>query len=336
MALSELDFLSDPQNEVTESSPTPYEREFLPAQSRFFDRLAADPKLGPSVMASTLRENRQLAQQSFMQRAAVEQAGMDIKARQLQFETAKFTLDQSREKAARERNSMSDLARLTEELTPLVKDSSLDFDTRKNAFTQVAVKFGPLAAINPAAEYMLNAVQSNVSGSTPRKDRVTKFDYINNGADMDVLKAYEAKLGRSLGADEETPIDLFAEGKAKTMEKQGLLAVAVERDKDKKRAQEEGAKILAKTVLEGKLLKNTMNPSAVSSEFESPATKEALSILVGDHGNPEEQKRFPKAKVAEQLSIGQKVAFRVQSGIRIPVEKKPSLASGFTTPSAPK
>jgi hypothetical protein len=271
-----------------------------------------------------------------MQRAAVEQAGMDIKSRQMQFETARFTLDQAREEAARKRNMFSDLAKLNEEILPLMQDPTIDNVTRKNIYSQISVKNSALAAINPAVANALNAMNSSISASTQQKDRVTKFDYINNNADLGMLKAYEDKLGKTLGADDEVPIDLLAAGRAKAaLDKE-------ERDAERKslgdreQAQQEGAKELAKTVLAGKLIKPLLGTAEAPIEFELPATKEALPILVSQYGTPEEQKQFQKAKVPDQLSIGQRIAYGVQSGIRIPASQrptKPSLRSSFTTPS---
>lgn len=336
MALSDFDTVPEDDTAVTPIVPeqTPYERDFLPAQRKYFKELAADPKMGALQKASLLESSTQMAQQSFMRRAAVEQAGMDIKSRQMQFETAKFSLDQSREEAARKRNMFGELSKLQEELNPVTKDTTLDSVAKKEIYGQLAVKYAGIAAVNPAVAYALNA--ANASLSTQPKDRVTKLDYFNAGADPKFLASYEQEVGRSLGANEDVPIDVYGAGlySSKQVKEQEEL-----KSKAGYAAMQRQQAGLDKTIdlaLKGKLAKDPMKAGGLSNEFEEPASKEALKFLVTQFGTPEEQKGFQSGSAIEQIGIGQRLAFDIQSGKRLAEPAKParpSLRSSFTTPS---
>lgn len=337
MALSDFDSLEDteaPVEATASMEQTPYEKEFLPAQQRYFKALSQDPKVSPLMRTRLLQSNTQLAQKSFMQRAELEKAGMDIKARQMQFETAKFTLEEAREGAARKRNMFGELSKLQEELNPVMKDTTLDSVAKKDIYGQLAVKYAGIAAVNPAVANALNAANSSLSAQT--KDRVTKLDYFNAGADPRYLAAYEGEIGRSLGANEDVPVDIYGAGlySGKQAKEQEELKSRIAYDAMQK--QYAGLNKVLDVAIEGKLLKNTLDPLKPSNEFEKPATKEAISVLVNQFGTPEEQKKFQGGSAIDQLTIGQGIAIGIQSGTRLPAPAKParpSLRSSFTTPS---
>ena len=337
MALSDFDSLEDteaPVEATASMEQTPYEKEFLPAQQKYFKALSQDPKVSPLMRTRLLQSNTQLAQKSFMQRAELEKAGMDIKARQMQFETAKFTLEEAREGAARKRNMFGELSKLQEELNPVMKDTTLDSVAKKDIYGQLAVKYAGVAAVNPAVANALNAANSSLSAQT--KDRVTKLDYFNAGADPRYLAAYEGEIGRSLGANEDVPVDIYGAGlySGKQAKEQEELKSRIAYDAMQK--QYAGLNKVLDVAIEGKLVKNPMDPSKPSNEFEKPATKEAISVLVNQFGTPEEQKKFQGGSAIDQLTIGQGIAIGIQSGTRLPAPAKParpSLRSSFTTPS---
>lgn len=337
MALSEFDSLEDteaPVEATASMGQTPYEKDFLPAQQRYFKSLSQDPKLNPLLRAQLAKSNIESAQRTYMDRAKVEQAGVDIKLRQNQFESAKFTLEQAREEAARKRNMFGELSKLQEELNPVMKDTTLDSATKKDIYGQLGVKYAGVAAVNPAVANALNAANSSLSAQT--KDRVTKLDYFNAGADPRYLAAYEGELGRSLGANEDVPIDIYGAGlySGKQAKEQGELNSRIAYDVMQK--QHAGLNKVLDVAIEGKLLKNTLDPLKPSNEFEKPATKEAVTVLVNQFGTPEEQKKFQGGSAIDQLTIGQGIAIGIQSGTRLPAPAKParpSLRSSFTTPS---
>jgi len=337
MALSDFDSLEDTEAPVAGTAsvePTPYEKEFLPSQQKYFKELAQDTKLSPLMRAGLLQSSVEQGQQTFMKRAAVEQAGMDIKARQMQFETAKFTLEEAREDAARKRNMFGELSKLQEELDPVMKDTTLDSVAKKDIYGQLGVKYAGVAAVNPAVANALNA--ANASLSSQPKDRVTKLDYFNAGADPRYLAAYEGEIGRPLGANEDVPIDIYGAGlySGKQLKEQMEQDSKIAQDKFQK--QYAGLNKVLDVAIEGKLVKNPLGPTKPSNEFEKPATKAALNVLVGQFGTPEEQKKFEGGSAIDQLTIGQGIAIGIQSGTRLPAPAKParpSFRSSFTTPS---
>jgi len=336
MALSDFDSLQDTEAQTVvplQPEPTPYERDFLPTQRKYFQELTANPKIGALQAASLMRADTQMAQQAYMQRAAVEQAGMDIKSRQMQFETAKLTLDQAREEAARKRNMFGEAAKLQEELFPVIQDPSKDYAQRKQDLGVLGVKWAGAAAANPAVANALNA--ANASLTAQPVDRVTKLDYYKAGGDPVLLSEYEAQAGAALGANDEIPIDLFGAGifKAKQAEKQQEADYL--RNKEKIREQKEGLKSILDITLKGELLPDPMS-GGFKNALKDSATKPALDIIVGQFGTPEEKQRFQKGTLAEQLDIGKRLAVNVQAGILNPEAQKPTKSifrSSFTAPS---
>ena len=337
MALSEFDSLEDTEAPEETSAPaeqTPYERDFLPAQRKYFAGLAQDTKLSPLMRTGLLQSSIDRGQQTLMNRSAVEQAGMDIKSRQMQFETAKFTLEQAREEAARKRDMFGELSKLQEELNPVMKDTALDSVAKKDIYGQLGVKYAGVAAVNPAVANALNAANSSLSSQT--KDRITKLDYFNAGADPKLLAAYEGELGRSLEANEDVPIDVYGAGLYSGKQLKEQTEQESKAAQDRLQRQYAGLNKVLDVALDGKLIKNPMDPAKPSNEFEKPATKEAITVLVNEFGTPEEQKKFEGGSAIDQLTIGQGIAIGIQSGTRLPAPAKParpSLRSSFTTPS---
>lgn len=336
MALSDFDNLQDTEQPQTASAPmeqTPYEREFLPTQSKFFDRLASNPKIDPYIASGILRENRLLAQKDFMQRAAVEQAGMDIKARQMQFESAKFTLDQAREEAARKRDMFTGLSQLQSELNPIMSDPNLDSSQRKQAYGQLGVKYAGQAALNPAIANALNAANSSLTNQP--KDRVSKLDYFNAGADPNVLAQYESTLGRSLAANEDVPVDVYGAGLYAGKELKRSEEIKARMGMEALQQKQAGINTVLDTVIKGKLEKNPMDPMKPSNIFDSPATEQAALETVTQFGTPEEQQLFQKGTAIDKLNIGQGIAIGIKSGRRLAAPPKPTgfnFRSPFTSP----
>jgi hypothetical protein len=313
----------------TTMEQTPYERDFLPTQRKFFDRLASDPKIDPYMAAGMLRENRLNAQRDYMQRAAVEQAGMDIKSRQMQFESAKFTLDQAREDAARKRNMFAGLEQIQSQLTSIASDPNKDNAQKKQEFGIMGINLAGQAALNPAIANALNAANSSLT--TQQKDRVTKLDYFNAGAHPDTLAAYEKSIGRSLAANEDVPIDVYGTGlyTAKTGEINRRVSIEAEKEK-----QDRLGKVFD-FVSKAKPKENKLNPMGPATDYDDPISRNAVTSVVEEFGTPDEIKKFGKANVTEQIGIGQSIVSDIYLGKRAAAPPKPtrsSFRSGFTSP----
>lgn len=336
MALSDFETLQDTEQPEALSQPmeqTPYERDFLPTQRRFFKELAANPKISPRLATGILEESRLDAQRGMMQRAAVEQAGMDIKSRQMQFESAKFTLDQAREEAARKRDMFTGLSQLQSELNPIMSDPNLDSSQKKQAYGQLGVKYAGQAALNPAIANALNAASSSLTNQP--KDRVSKLDYFNAGADPNVLSQYESTLGRSLGANEDVPVDIYGAGLYAGKQLRTAQEIQTRLGTEALQQKQAGLNTVLDTVIKGKLEKNPMDPMKPSNVFDSPATEQAALETVTQFGTPEEQQLFQKGTAIDKLRIGQGIAIGIKSGRRFaapPEPKQSPLRSGFTSP----
>lgn len=186
MALS--DFETIPDTEATATTPmeqTPYERDFLPTQRRFFNELAANPKISPQLATGILEESRLGAQRGMMQRAAVEQAGMDIKSRQMQFEATKFALETSREDSARKRDMLKSLQPFQQEIEGVLQNPNLATSDKSKELGLIGVRNAGLLEVNPAASKAWNAAQTALVDDKSKK--ITVFDYVNNGGDAKYL-----------------------------------------------------------------------------------------------------------------------------------------------------
>lgn len=347
MALSDFDYLPQDEDPLAASATAPatapatadsvtYEKDYLPAQRSYFKELSQDPSLSPLMRTRLLQTGTQLAQKSFMQRAELDKTGMDIKQRQIQFDTAKFSLDQAREEAARKRNMFGELIKLQEQILPVMKDSTLDSADKKNFFAQKGVEWAGIAALNPAVANALNS--ANASLSTQPKDRVTKLDYINRGADPKFLADYETSIGRSLGANEDVPIDVYGPALYASVEqkKQEELKTRAEynRAQEEMQAKQAGLNKLVDMALESTLEKPPLGQTTPSNAFVKPASKAALATLTEQFGTPEEKKKFKGANAAEQITIGQGIANGFLSGKRLAQPPKPAtFTSLFTAPS---
>jgi hypothetical protein len=313
----------------TTMEQTPYERDYLPAQRTYFKELMGDPKMNPTLAANLMSQDTAMSQKAYIQRTAVEQAGMDIKARQMQFESAKFTLDQAREEAARKRDMFTGLSQLQSELNPIMSDPNLDSSQKKQAYGQLGVKYAGQAAVNPAIANALNAANSSLT--TQQKDRVTKLDYFNAGAHPDTLAAYEKSIGRSLSANEDVPIDVYGTGlyTAKTGEINRRVGIEAEKEK-----QDRLGKVFD-FVSKAKPKENKLNPMGPATDYDDPISKNAVTSVVEEFGTPDEIKKFGKANVTEQIGIGQSIVSDIYLGKRAAAPPKPtrsSFRSGFTSP----
>jgi hypothetical protein len=331
VATSSVDTTANPSVDTTATTmgQTPYERDYLPAQRTYFKQLMGDSKMNPTLAANLMNQDTAMAQKAYVQRTAIEQAGMDLKARQMQFESAKFTLDQAREDAARKRNMFTGLSQLQSELNPIMADPNLDSSQRKQAYGQLGVKYAGQAALNPAIANALNAANSSLT--TQQKDRVTKLDYFNAGAHPDVLASYEKSIGRSLAANEDVPIDVYGTGlyTAKTGEINRRSNLEAEKEK-----QDRFGKVFD-FVAKAKTKENKLNPMGPATEYDDPISKNAVTSVVEEFGTPDEIKKFGKANVTEQIGIGQSIVSDIYLGKRAAAPPKPtrsSFRSGFTSP----
>lgn len=163
-----------------------YERDIVPMQKRFFQQVSNTRGIRPDQanrmaldFASRMGQTYEMSQKA----AEVEQVA---KQRQLQYESTLFALNREREKAARERNMLQNLAPLQKELEIASSNPELDADQRIAEVGRIALKNAGLLATNPAAATAYEVARRRITED--KKTKGTLRDYISAGGDMDFLK----------------------------------------------------------------------------------------------------------------------------------------------------
>jgi hypothetical protein len=301
-----------------------YEKDIVPLQRQFFSGLASNPKISREALSSISNSYSDKINAAYMQQAKLAEADQMLKTRALSYETTKLQLEGAREDATRKRNMFAGLSQIQSELTSIAADPNRDNAQKKQAFGIMGIKLAGEAALNPAIANALNAANSSLT--TQQKDRVTKLDYFNAGANPDTLASYEKSIGRSLAANEDVPIDVYGTGlyTAKTGEIDRRVNVEAEKDR-----QERLGKVFD-FVSKAKPKENKM--TGMSTDYEDPISKNAVASVVQEFGTPDEITKFGKANVNDQIGIGQSIVSDIYLGKRAavsPRQTKKSFGSLF-------
>jgi len=278
-----------------------YEKDIVPLQRQFFSGLASNPRVSREALSRISNSYSDKINAAYMQQAKLTEADQMLKTRALNYETTKLQLEGAREDATRKRNMFAGLSQIQSELTSIVSDPNKDNAQKKQDLGIMGIKLAGEAALNPAIANALSA--SNSSLSTQQKDRVTKLDYFNAGANPDTLASYEKSIGRSLAANEDVPIDVYGTGLYA-----GRVNVAAEKE-----SQERLGKVFD-FVSKAKPKENKM--TGMSTEYEDPISKNAVASVVQEFGTPDEITKFGKANVNDQIGIGQSIVSDIYLGKR--------------------
>lgn len=305
-----------------------FERDIAPLQKKFFSRVTTNRNIRPEVadqLSTQFASNLGSIYETSRKAAEIEQAS---KMRQLQYESALFTLDREREKAQRERNMLSSLIPLQQELDRAISDPNTDEYTKQQELGRIGVKNAQLFALNPAAETAYRAAQMGVVKKP--KEGFTTEEYLRSGGRYEFLKEYEKTLGRPIQTTDMLPTSVAMTGLEKT--KEGILSA----EESKKRT-EEAAKILREreAVMRDLVVKAKPKQDMYKTdlnEFDSPISETAVAKLVESAGLPEEQKQFGSLDVRGKIALAQQIVADQLSGRRSARPQSNTVGNWNTTP----
>ena len=297
------------------TEPLSYERDIAPLQQKFFRSVVGNPRIRPEVAGNMSLQfsaglGEQLAQQQ--KRAEFE----DVRrSRQLQYDTALFSLDREREKAARERNMLTSLAPLQAELDNVLSDPNTDYYAKQRSLGQIGVKHAPLFAVNQAADTAFRAAQTGLVRE-PKPD-LTAASYATSGGHYGYLKDYEKKIGRPLQPEDQLPLSVFAEGLEATRTGVGISAAKMRSIAAADELRQRKADSLIGLVTKAKpaepdKLTGKSNPNAL----DSPMSLAAVDGLIATYGTPAERRAAAAQNAAQRMELAQKMSTELLTGAR--------------------
>jgi len=289
-----------------------FERDIAPLQKKFFRQVTSNRSIRPEVadqLSMQFASNLGSVYETSRKAAEMEQSS---KQRQLQYESALFTLDREREKAQRERNMLSSLIPLQQELDRVISDPNSDEYTKQQELGRIGVRNAQLFALNPAAETAYRAAQMGVVKKP--KEGFTTEEYLRSGGRYEFLKEHEKTLGRPIQTTDVLPTSVAMTGLEKT--KAGILSA-----EESKKRDEETAKLMRERQSTLRELVTKAKPKqdmykADLNEFDTPISETAVAELVGSAGFPEEQKQFGSLDVRGKITLAQQIAAEQLSGRR--------------------
>lgn len=301
-----------------------FERDIAPLQKKFFSKVTANRSIRPEVadqLSMQFASNLGSIYETSRKAAEAEQAS---KMRQLQYESALFTLDREREKAQRERNMLSSLIPLQQELDRVISDPNTDEYTKQQELGRIGVRNAQLFALNPAAETAYRAAQMGVVKKP--KEGFTTEEYLRSGGRYEFLKEHEKTLGRPIQTTDVLPTSVAMTGLEKT--KAGILSAeeSKKRDEESTKLLREREKGLVDLTTKAKTGVNPITKKELN-EFDSPISQAAVAETVNIFGYPEEQKQFGSLDVKGQINLAQKIAIEQISGKRTAASQKSTAAN---------
>lgn len=287
-----------------------YESDIVPLKQQYFKKVFNDPNLTPKAATSLSR---------MFSGALNEQASIDqqLRARDLQYKTSLFTLEKEREKAARERRNLQDMAPLQSALETAL-DPSLSTQDQQRVVGRLGIQYAGLIGESPAAAAAYRAAVGGIVDAT--KPKTTAGAFISAGGSNDYLKAYEAHTKTPLEADTELPFGVFAEGLQFTE-----LQKADNKDKDSEAKRlrddiEKRADSLVSDLKNVDLLaddpidKSKRNPKLFDNDYSAAVVDGTIEMF----GTPEERKIAADADAATKLKLAQRVGGDYRLGKRRP------------------
>lgn len=305
----------------TDTDSFSYENDIMPMQKKYFESTASKVS-DPMVRTALLADNRNIIEGEFIKRAKMEELGMMNRGRELSYQSALVSLDQSRTDAANKRDMIKTMVPFQNRLDSILKDPSIDSVERKRQVGIVAVENAGLLAVNDAASKAFEAAKIGI-GDTENK-KLTVFDYVRAGGDTKYLSEVSANP-----AD----LDLNTElNPAWFLDKTNKSALNKQRQKDdldieqKKQEQSNTMSNGLLTSLTGVKLKAS-DALTQTDEFDTAGHAFVVANVVSTFGTPEEKASFAKTKSAKaQLDLA------VAAGVR---QTQKTLAIGGSVPAGP-
>lgn len=285
-----------------------YEGDIAPLKQQYFQQVFADPRLNPRAAAALSSQFSAEADKAFAQRQELQDRASVTRSRELQFESAKFSLEREREKAARERSNLNELAPLLATFDAITKDPTTDYKTKSMLIGQTASQKSNLLATDPAARIAYDATVRGLTPEVKPEQDFTLGSYILQGGDPAFLPAGLADqptvaispLTYASGIKKSKQVygQSIAEGKAS-------LAQAT-------RQQEQLDKAIS--AIGRAVIKPTYTQGTKEATFEAPAVKGSFDYLINTYGTPEEQELAKKGDAAVLVGIANVVIPRALQG----------------------
>jgi hypothetical protein len=297
-------------NEPSAGSNFSYESDIAPITKRFFQNAMRNRNLNPMFTANL---------SSQLSTAINTQAEKDqqIKMRELQYQSSLFSLEREREKAARERRNLQDMAPLQSALETAL-DPNLSTQDQQRAVGRLGIQYAGLIGESPGAAAAYRAAAGSIV--EPTKPKTTAGAFISAGGSNDYLKAYEAQTGIPLDADTELPFGVFTEGLQYTQlqqvgEKDRRSEAKRLRDDIEKRADSlvsdlKNADLLADDLVD----KTKRNPNFFDNDYSAAVVEGTIEMF----GTPEERKIATGADAATKLKLAQRIGGDYRLGKRLP------------------
>ena len=309
-----------------------YEGDIAPLKQQYFQQVFSDPRLGPRAAAALSSQFSASLDKSLAQRQELQDRSAISRSRELQFETAKFTLEREREKAARETSNLTTLAPLLATFDAIRSDPTTDSKTKSSLIGQTAIQQSLLLSQEPAARIAYDAAIRSIAPEDRPEINYTLGSYILQGGDPKFLPAGLADKPDSVlspltyfGAKQQTAM---AAGKAEANYRSSIAQT--------KREQEQIDKAI--TAIGSAVTKPKYDTAArkiTGVEFEAPAVKGSFDYLINRFGTPEEKAKAKSGDASVLVGITNSIIPRVLSGETAasgPTEGQKIRASWTTAP----
>ena len=312
-----------------------YEDDIKPMQKKYLDSISSRVS-DPMIRTALLADNRNSIESDFIKKAKMEEIGLSNKSREVAYQSALVSLDQSRSDAANKRDMLQTLVPFQNQLDGVIHDPSIDSSERKRQIGILAVKNAGLLTVNEAAGKAFDAAKIAV-GDTENK-KLTVFDYVRAGGDTKYLSEISSDV---------TKVNLNMElNPAWFLDKTNKSAVNKQREKDgldiEQKKQEQSAAAsdkLLNDLSSVKIAKVEFGKTGeVADQFETAGHAFVVNNVINAFGSPEEKEALTKTKSAKAqldlaISAGQRRMQGKLAGV-VPAAA-PSPTSLFTS-SAPK
>lgn len=284
-----------------------YEGDIAPLKQQYFQQVFADPRLNPRAAAALSSRFSAEADKAFAQRQELQDRASVTRSRELQFESAKFSLEREREKAARERSNLNELAPLLATFDAITKDPTTDYKTKSMLIGQTASQKSNLLATDPAARIAYDATVRGLTPEVKPEQDFTLGSYILQGGDPAFLPAGLADqptvaispLTYASGIKKSKQVygQSIAEGKAS-------LAQAT-------RQQEQLDKAISAI---GKAVIKPTYTGTKEATFEAPAVKGSFDYLINTYGTLDEQELAKKGDASVLVGLANTIIPRALKG----------------------
>ena len=319
----------------TETRSFSYENDIKPMQKKYFETTASK-ETDPMVRTALLADNRNNLETDFIKRARMEEIGLSNKGREISYQSALVSLDQSRTDAANKRDMLQTLVPFQNQLDGVINDTSIDSSERKRQIGILGVKNAGLLAVNEAAGKAFDSAKIGV-GDTENK-KLTVFDYVRAGGDTKYLSEINSDV---------TKVDINQEiNPAWMLDRLNKSSVSKQRQKDgldiEQKKQEQSAAAsdkLLNDLSSVKIAKVEFGKTGEEADqFETAGHAFVVNNVINAFGSPEEKEALTKTKSAKAqldlaISAGQRRMQGKLAGV-VPAAA-PSPTSLFTS-SAPK